>query len=82
MEAGFKRRLPDGTITDNPDVYGNAWVELGEKFVKHMLPANEGWRFAGCDPGMLFHQYTSSGYLRDSLRISTELVLYMLRDKQ
>ena len=44
------RKLPDGTLTTDPNHYGDAWCALGEGLVEVL---GEGWVFTGCNPNLV-----------------------------
>jgi len=55
-------KLPDGTVTTDPTVYGTAWVKLGDDFLA-LLPeaVREGWCMKGLDnPIIHFSRYVKT----------------------
>ena len=72
-------KLPDGTITEDPTTYGDAWCALGEKVAAALGP---GWIMSECNPGFTLRvlEKNSRGHIieRDKLDVSLEVALRLV----
>lgn len=66
MSTGYFRRLPDGKMTDDPDTYADAWLDLGNR-VAAFFP---GYVAVGYNPGVSFAFYGLNG-LGQRVRLDT-----------
>jgi len=67
-----QRKLPDGTLTQDPDQYGDAWCTLGDQVATALGPE---WYMAACNPGLVLRSKVSN---TQDLRLSVSVALRII----